>query len=380
LRRRSIMKVSSRQPATQGPRKFLAGCVLLSILALCSCHLDTSENGQTVEEEGMTEPAELGPHGTDPGGNAAVKLPAENLALPIHTFAPPWKKGPFKILRGYGTDPVNYQTHFGMDYYALDFDMTTGTSVYPTAPGKVMFAGTASGGWSCLGKIVFIDHQNGYQSLYAHLATTSVTTGQNNLSRTTKIGTSGSSTGAGCDPIPQHLHFAVYTGAVMSAGNQGPRCNGATSDQCAVKPEPMYACLKGTSGGYCENLLNNDEVYRAFFKYDQAASHYVGEACNSSSTVGTNWRWSVGGLPPNSSVRPVRLTRGAGWIWQHVGDWGCYSPYYWKLARSLDSSNSTSYKWLIYVAQYPVGDPNSSDAFRLQLINGSGDVTMVDWE
>ncbi len=296
--------------------------------------------------------------------------------LPAFTFAPPWKEGPRKIIRGY-----NYQTHVKMDYYAFDFEMPAGTAVYPTASGKVVFAGPATGSWEPLGTIVLMDHNNGYQSLYAHLATTAVTTGQASITRTTKIGTSGS-TGSGSGGVP-HLHFAIYTGAAMAAGNQGPICTLGSGDaaiNCAVKPEPMYACLKGLNGGYCENLSNSNVLYRAFFKYSQAVSNIVGEACSTSSTVASNWRWVVNGLPPNSNVRPVRLTHNKGGVWQNVLDHGCYYPYYWQLDRYRDWSSSTSYRWTIHVAQYPLGAPSRSDAYRLQIINGSGQVATVDWD
>jgi murein DD-endopeptidase MepM/ murein hydrolase activator NlpD len=58
--------------------------------------------------------------------------------------------------------------HCASDYYSLDFQLPLGTDVYPVSPGRVMMTGTQSGNPS-YGHYIMIDHQNGYQSLYAHL-------------------------------------------------------------------------------------------------------------------------------------------------------------------------------------------------------------------
>ncbi|WP_079505989.1 M23 family metallopeptidase [Mesobacillus jeotgali] len=68
--------------------------------------------------------------------------------------------------------------------------------------GKVTYAGNKGDGY---GNKIIIDHQNGYQTMYAHLASISVSPGQT-VSRGSQIGImgrTGNSTGI-------HLHFEVY--------------------------------------------------------------------------------------------------------------------------------------------------------------------------
>ena len=61
-------------------------------------------------------------------------------------------------------------------------------------------------GWSnVFGNYVIINHGNGYQSLYGHMAKITVKKGQS-VDQTSKIGLVGS-TGYSTGP---HLHFTVY--------------------------------------------------------------------------------------------------------------------------------------------------------------------------
>ena len=64
--------------------------------------------------------------------------------------------------------------------------------------GQVVFAGTYGG----YGKLVTVEHDGGYASLYAHLAEINVETGQKIPAGTLigRVGSSGDSTGP-------HLHF-----------------------------------------------------------------------------------------------------------------------------------------------------------------------------
>ncbi len=68
--------------------------------------------------------------------------------------------------------------------------------------GVVVYAGNKGDGY---GNKIIVDHQNGYRTMYAHLASISVSNGQT-VSRGSKIGImgrTGNSTGI-------HLHFEVY--------------------------------------------------------------------------------------------------------------------------------------------------------------------------
>ncbi len=99
---------------------------------------------------------------------------------------------------GYRIDPV-YKTnkfHSGMDFTA-----PTGTDIYATGNGKVVFIERSSKGY---GNHVIIDHGFGYQTLYGHLSAFSVRLGQqvNRGDIIGKVGNTGKSVGP-------HLHYEV---------------------------------------------------------------------------------------------------------------------------------------------------------------------------
>jgi murein DD-endopeptidase MepM/ murein hydrolase activator NlpD len=105
--------------------------------------------------------------------------------------------------------------HFlsGNDYWSghlgIDIAAGTGSPIYASDSGVVVFAGWATGGY---GNTVIVDHGNGYQTLYAHLNSVTVGCGYS-LQQGAIIGYAGStgnSTGT-------HLHFEVrYLGGFIS--------------------------------------------------------------------------------------------------------------------------------------------------------------------
>lgn len=93
-----------------------------------------------------------------------------------------------------GFDFTNY--HLGVDLTAYE-----GSPIYAADNGTVLYAGWNTSGY---GNLIVIDHNNGYETLYAHLSQIYVTCGQG-VARGTTIGAAGStgkSTGA-------HLHFEI---------------------------------------------------------------------------------------------------------------------------------------------------------------------------
>jgi murein DD-endopeptidase MepM/ murein hydrolase activator NlpD len=101
----------------------------------------------------------------------------------------------------------------GNDYWSghlgIDVGAGEGAPIYAADSGVVVFAGWANGGY---GNMVMIDHGNGYQTLYGHMSSVSVSCGRS-VGQGGIIGYSGStgnSTGA-------HLHFEVrYMGGFVS--------------------------------------------------------------------------------------------------------------------------------------------------------------------
>ena len=98
---------------------------------------------------------------------------------------------------GYRPHPVTgrYQFHRGIDFRAA-----TGTRIYASKAGRVIFAGRKRG----YGKIVGIEHENDFTTWYGHLSRIKVKVGQT-VNQNKVIGLSGN-TGISTGP---HLHFEI---------------------------------------------------------------------------------------------------------------------------------------------------------------------------
>lgn len=83
----------------------------------------------------------------------------------------------------------------------VDIDGLTGDPIYPYQNGKVEFAGRDF----FLGKVVKVRHEEGYESVYAHLDSLGVSAGQevNTKTKLGEMGNTGHSFG-------DHLHMEVY--------------------------------------------------------------------------------------------------------------------------------------------------------------------------
>ena len=94
-------------------------------------------------------------------------------------------------------DPINGKNAF---HSGIDFRGNAGDRVIATGDGKVIFAGKNGG----FGKMVKIDHENGYVSIYAHLQNYHVKKGDiiNRGQTIGLIGNSGRTTGS-------HLHYEI---------------------------------------------------------------------------------------------------------------------------------------------------------------------------
>lgn len=101
---------------------------------------------------------------------------------------------------GLRTHPVYGTTK---SHTGLDIGAASGAAIVAADGGTVTMAGVNSGYGNC----VMIDHGNGYQTLYGHMATIAVSNGST-VSRGQNIGTVGS-TGVSTGP---HCHFEVFQG------------------------------------------------------------------------------------------------------------------------------------------------------------------------
>ena len=99
---------------------------------------------------------------------------------------------------GYREDPFNGNTRF---HYGQDIAVNSGTKVYAPADGKIKYAANQGG----YGKVVKIDHSNGYRTIFAHLSKINVKAGTK-VKRGDLIALSGNS-GRTVGP---HLHYEVH--------------------------------------------------------------------------------------------------------------------------------------------------------------------------
>ncbi len=98
---------------------------------------------------------------------------------------------------GYRSDPIYHVNRF---HKGMDFACDTGTPVYATGDGTVVYAKWQSG----FGNLIEIDHGYGYVTRYAHLSKITVAKGQkvHRGAEIGRVGTTGKSTGP-------HLHYEV---------------------------------------------------------------------------------------------------------------------------------------------------------------------------
>jgi hypothetical protein len=108
------------------------------------------------------------------------------------------------VASGYGPriDPIDGTARF---HAGMDFASNTGSPVYATGDGVVIYADRKQN----YGKCIIVDHGYGYQTLYAHLNDYKVRSGQRVVrgEQIGEVGNTGKSTGP-------HLHYEVHVKGV----------------------------------------------------------------------------------------------------------------------------------------------------------------------
>ncbi|MEI7719937.1 MAG: peptidoglycan DD-metalloendopeptidase family protein [bacterium] len=140
-----------------------------------------------------------------------------------------WPLSRIIITQYFGNTPfatANAQLYNGHGHTGVDFGASPGTPVKAARGGVIL--GTGNTDATCpgasYGKWVFIKHDNGLSTLYAHLSVISVSKGQS-VSVGQVVGYSGS-TGYATGP---HLHFGVYASSGSEVASFASKsCNGKT--------------------------------------------------------------------------------------------------------------------------------------------------------
>tara|TARA_B110000881_G_C18502941_1_gene477920 strand:+ start:120 stop:1106 length:987 start_codon:yes stop_codon:yes gene_type:complete len=124
----------------------------------------------------------------------------EELIASIPAIQPVSNENLIRMASGYGMriDPFLKVKRM---HYGVDFSLNKGNPVYATADGKIKTVKSSFGG---LGKYIYINHENGYMSVYGHLDKFNVKRGQR-VKRGELIAYSGNS-GRSTGP---HLHYEI---------------------------------------------------------------------------------------------------------------------------------------------------------------------------
>jgi murein DD-endopeptidase MepM/ murein hydrolase activator NlpD len=132
---------------------------------------------------------------------ASLVLLKQDMLASIPSIQPVANEDLTQTAGGFGMriHPIHKISKF---HAGMDFTAKTGTPIYATGDGRVVFAEYATNGY---GMHVIIDHGYGYQTLYAHLSKLDVKRGQN-VKRGDAIGLIGN-TGLSSGP---HLHYEVH--------------------------------------------------------------------------------------------------------------------------------------------------------------------------
>jgi murein DD-endopeptidase MepM/ murein hydrolase activator NlpD len=127
-----------------------------------------------------------------------AKMRAEDLKLALGELFIYPIRGRLTSPFGWRHDPISGVRRY---HAAIDLAAPIGTPVKAAMDGRVSTVGYNG----TYGKFIIVNHNNGFQTMYAHLSVTSVTQGSlvNQGTKIGEVGNTGYSTGP-------HLHFAVF--------------------------------------------------------------------------------------------------------------------------------------------------------------------------
>jgi murein DD-endopeptidase MepM/ murein hydrolase activator NlpD len=146
--------------------------------------------------------------------------------------------GTIRITQYFGDTPfadTHAALYSGHGHDGLDIGAPIGTPVHAALNGTILATGNTDLVRGCysFGKWVMIKHDNGLNTMYAHLSEIDVTAGQQ-VNTGDVIGYSGE-TGYATGP---HLHFGVYVSSVTQIIPLGQATNGTAPCSRAVMPVP----------------------------------------------------------------------------------------------------------------------------------------------
>lgn len=167
--------------------------------------------------------------------------------IPEETSQLSWPLDNVRITQRFGKTGSSGRLYASGTHNGIDMGVPVGTRVMSSATGKVIGIGNTDqypGCWS-YGKWVLVEHGNGLSSLYAHLSSIKVNTGDV-VGRGEVVGLSGN-TGYSTGP---HLHMTLYA----SAGVKVSKYSQSTGCKQASIPLPTKQNAYLDPMAYLENL------------------------------------------------------------------------------------------------------------------------------
>jgi murein DD-endopeptidase MepM/ murein hydrolase activator NlpD len=174
-------------------------------------------NGESkVSQEGQNGLQNVTYHVTEQNGATVtknvtkqeiIKQPVNQIVIKGTKVIPSRGEGTFAwpTAGGYISSTMGYR--WGKMHKGIDIARPSNPTIKAADNGVVVSAGWDNGGY---GNKIVIDHQNGYQTVYAHLSSIGVKAGQ-----TVEKGTAIGVMGATGDATGVHLHFEVYKNGAL---------------------------------------------------------------------------------------------------------------------------------------------------------------------
>ena len=172
---------------------------LISMIIVSSCSTAPTAISRRLGEETVARPTA---NSTPRNQNISTELEREPQSIVSHRYFD-WPIDEARLTRGYSAKPMPHpkRRYRRRAHWGIDLAAQKGTPIYASHHGRVVYAGSGFHGY---GKMVLLEGENGWATIYAHLDKIVAREGQN-LRQGDMLGLMGRTgrvTGV-------HLHFEI---------------------------------------------------------------------------------------------------------------------------------------------------------------------------